>query len=477
MKFKMLTILFVGGLFSAAGFKCSSGHQASQRQTDWAPDAVFVPQEGCLTIDEAVRPEWECYDLETTLAPGAVVTITHESGIAHFSTVFRRGHANFFRFTPSAQGEWNSTDGQSLKVDSPRPAYAHGFVINQSGKWARSATGQVFVPQYVMYDGGDPAAAINEFVVGHGFTGLHIPNLRHFARFPEYFEEVVLKTYRAGGSTHFWIWGDEQRRLTPAHYPNAVDDAGSVTELYELIAARLGPLPGWTVGFGFDLFEWLDEEDVDAYRDVMRQRTSYEHMLGARGFKNRYQTVIENADYASWEWHRPGYDDYLDHVERAGGIPAFSEDRFRIRDSIQHAAKDYDEALTVAGLWDSLLAGGVANIWGNAFDDGSFSQGYDSKESISRYRQFVDEYFRVESQPVRSEAENAHCLVSLEKVLCRYANTDRIDIGSHLRELPLISIELMDMESNQTIFLQDYRTIIELPRQGDWILAISFGAN
>ncbi len=99
-----------------------------------------------------------------------------------------------------------------------------------------------------MYNELTLSEGIEEFVKDQGFNGMHITNLRDFLKNPEYFETVVLETYRAGGITHFWIWGDEQRQLTPKYYD------GDINYLYNEILARLGPMPGWSVGYGFDLY-------------------------------------------------------------------------------------------------------------------------------------------------------------------------------------------------------------------------------
>ena len=55
---------------------------------------------------------------------------------------------------------------------------------------------------------------------------------------------------------HLWTWGDEQRHMTPARWGINGNVDRATPERY--IAARLGPLPGWTMGYGFDLDEWVN---------------------------------------------------------------------------------------------------------------------------------------------------------------------------------------------------------------------------
>ena len=70
-----------------------------------------------------------------------------------------------------------------------------------------------------------------------------------------------------GMFVHIWQWGDEQRLWSALGIPADGDvpgDSGGVNgvadrRLQRYIAARLGPLPNWALGYGFDLYEWADE--------------------------------------------------------------------------------------------------------------------------------------------------------------------------------------------------------------------------
>ncbi|MEC8891835.1 MAG: hypothetical protein VX901_00790, partial [Candidatus Poribacteria bacterium] len=67
---------------------------------------------------------------------------------------------------------------------------------------------------------------------------------------------IILKTYAAGGAVHLWMWGDSSRdQNTKERWGlNGCTDR----RLQRYIAARLGPIPGWTLGYGYDLWEWVD---------------------------------------------------------------------------------------------------------------------------------------------------------------------------------------------------------------------------
>jgi hypothetical protein len=49
------------------------------------------------------------------------------------------------------------------------------------------------------------------------------------------------------------------------------------------IADRLGPLPGWSMGYGFDLFEWTNQQQVSDWANFLTDRMGWDHLLSARG--------------------------------------------------------------------------------------------------------------------------------------------------------------------------------------------------
>src|SRR5690606_2462403 len=98
---------------------------------------------------------------------------------------------------------------------------------------------------------------------------------RHFSVDPDPETFRVLETLAAlaherGMFLHVWQWGDEERRWSPlgiladARSPGDVGGVNGVADLrlQRYIAARLGPLPNWSMSYGFDLNEWADEDAV-----------------------------------------------------------------------------------------------------------------------------------------------------------------------------------------------------------------------
>ena len=349
--------------------------------------------------------EWEIADASWSGNPFDVVATTtfrHVGSDASITTdMFYSGTDSWkFRFSGTQTGTWTfsttSDDpdlaghtGTVVVLPNSNPA-ARGYVAGRGSSWSWSGSGPPFVPQLAMYgvppyfheNGAQIDADIAEFLVEHGFNGFHVPGAAHWfdinqksadniatavpdERTFEAFELLISKVYLAGGSVHIWMWGDDARRWTPTRWGiNGLEDQ----RLQRYLAARLGPLPGWTMSYGFDLDEWVSEAELQVWVDHMRDRLGWPHLLGARPGGPNSGTdhspyVAWNApmEYASFEHHKPDYETYLQAVEALPDRPAMSEDRFRIRGT---EPKDYDMDEIRRGLWQSTMAGGVANIWG-----------------------------------------------------------------------------------------------------------------
>ena len=337
----------------------------------------------------------------------ATATFTHSnSGEKHTTGMFYDGGNTWkFRFAGTRTGKWTfataSKDADlagksgTVTINPNTNSKVKGFVTTHGNKWARQVDGngnvKAFVPQYVMVVGPqgyykNPSkvqADISTFIDKHGFNGFHlvvacrwfhmdemacpdkpISTLDH--RTFEGLELLITKLNEAGAVLHFWVWGDlnEQNflgrpNMTIAKWGrNGEEDR----RLQRYIAARLGPIPGWTMSYGFDLFEWVNTNDLKTWHNYMNQNLGWPHLLGGRASTNKLDQIYEGLDYSSYETHKPDYDMYVKTMNARPKKPSFSEDRFRIR---TRYAKDYTMELTRQGLWHSAMAGGVANIWGN----------------------------------------------------------------------------------------------------------------
>lgn len=382
----------------------------------------------------------------------ADVTFTHaESGETRTTQMFYDGDDTWkFRFSGTRTGQWSFTTSSSdpdldghngaLTIQPNPDPNARGFVGNSGNKWMWTGSQEAFVPQLVMYRTpkffhNQPSKIdedIQTWFVEHGFNGLHVmvfcawfditiseseadgtqggcnelnttspnPDIRTF----EALELLITKAYQAGGMVHIWMWGDQGRRQTPIDLQGGKN--GSVDRrLQRYIAARLGPIPGWTMGYGYDNWEWNNKSDQETWHEYMQSHFGWKHMLGVRWEKNQLTQATEVLDYASYEQHKPDYDTYVTTINRRPEKPAFSEDRFRGISS-SSSSMYYSQEQIRRGLWHSMMAGGVANIWGiwsssnrNTFWNEGGSYPFPNKAEIQTYARFVNGRFLADMEP------------------------------------------------------------------------------
>lgn len=465
--------------------------------------------------------EWQFENIAVSTNPfdvQATATFTHENGHAIQTGLFYNGNQEWvLRFTGTLSGQWTfitqsdiqSLNGHTGTITVSPDANAIGFVTHQNNRWARQRGDslEAFLPQFVMYDTPEGFyqnpdkidTDIQVLLKEHGFTGLHTfvfcswfeiheersntlsdnpnPDPRTF----EALELLIKKTHAAGGLVHIWVWGDESRRQTPVKW----GINGDVDKrLQRYIAARLGPLPGWTMGYGYDLWEWVEGEQLTQWHTYMHQHMGWPHMLGARAGKNSLKQLSETLDYAAYEQHRPDYDMYVQTIEKRPDKPAFSEDRFRIRTQSKYAEKDYTEERTRRGLWQSTMAGGVANIWGNlAYAPGTVPENYRQSapyshaEWIATWHHFFHTRFTLDL--IRDNAiTNGVCLrdPNFKNILIYKENTDTVSLDLSQIKTPFKAIAIDTQKPYQEIEIDipsTTKTTWSAPYASDWAIAIS----
>src|SRR5690554_1955099 len=260
----------------------------------------------------------------------------------------------------------------SLMITSSPVIYSQerGELGTYQNKFIWTGTGQAFVPNFIMLDVLSPDLSeiteqnldsfIDEFIHGHGFTGVHLGVAGQWFHIgnPTITENdtvldmttfdklamIINKVYASGGSTHIWLWGDDQRDQTPISTQGGIMGKQDRMVL-DMIAEKLGPLQGWSLGYGFDLFEWTHEQQLTEWHAYMWSKPNWNHLLGARSNKNELNQISENMDFSSYEYHKPWYDELVTMINKRPSKPSFSEDRYRIR---QHPPsrwpeKDYNE--------------------------------------------------------------------------------------------------------------------------------------
>jgi hypothetical protein len=421
-----------------------------------------------------------------------------------------------FRFTGTRTGKWtfqtrssvaalNGKTGSVVIAAPGRGKQPRGFVTSVDGNGWAWQTGEstnaveLFVPQLVMVrdlpayrDRAKIDSDIQRWLVDHGFNGIHIGVLGRWFDFdqisadkiasadpnpdPRTFhvlEQLITRFHQAGGLVHIWAWGDESRRMTPKKWGL---NGRSDKRLQRYIAARLGPLPGWTMSYGFDLWEWVDGLQLAEWHRHLHSHLGWPHLLGARWEKNQLSQATEVLDYSSYEQHRPGYAKYVEMIEKRPNKPSFAEDRFRVRKPSPYPDKDYDLDMTRRGLWHSTMAGGVANIWGYLVpsDDEGGSRPYPNREQIQTWARFIKQRF-VRGMQRANHLTDGFALASTSLLVFYKEDIDsiRLDLSgvkSIVRAVavdtkkPYAEIDLGPLKSRPQTW--------KAPHQSDWALAL-----
>ena len=399
--FRRLREIALAAMVVVFQLSSAAGLDLGERQTQ-----VWVTQEWSFS---GVETEGNPFDLEAT------VKFEHKgTGAIHITPMFYDGDGKWlYRFTPTFRGHWRfrirsdhpllngHTGGIKVgknAIHRPRGFLTHvGSRIAEMNQDARDLDGyefnvfmdqEAFSPRIDAF-GNDPESAVEtamaylDHAKANGFEIIFIsvyhnwfdfgslrhsdhesvdPDLETF----RVLEALIQAVYQAKGRVHIWAWGDESRKQTPVGLPGGVN--GEVDRrLQRYIAARLGPLPGWTIGYGFDLHEWTNEAEVNAWADSLNTWSGWPHLLAARG-------LVLEGDHTFRSYGSFGRED---GVETSNGGPTdFAElrgmmvsDRGRPhlleeRHTFNRSGFDLDMDGTRRLLWRKSMAGGVGGFFG-----------------------------------------------------------------------------------------------------------------
>lgn len=179
--------------------------------------------------------------------------------------------------------------------------------------------------------------------------------------------ETIIKTVHGmGGRVHIWAWGDESRKWTPIGVPGGIN--GPVDRrLQRYIAARLGPLPGWTMGHGFDLHEWTNSRQLNEWAEFLHEQFGWQHLLCSRGYRlkgphnmNSYDGFGRNVELASTQHGPKDYAEIAEDLDSDTTRPHFYEERH----SYKRDGFDLDMDGTRRLLWAESMAGGIGGFFG-----------------------------------------------------------------------------------------------------------------
>ncbi len=386
------------------------------RLGEGAPPTVRVNE--TLDVEVAVpAPRGDPYDAVAT----ATFTNASTGDAYRVGAFYAGGEAGRsiyrFRFTPTSPGEWRFQTtsevpglGGLTGAVSAAPAELAGPMVGGDGRFLlTSAAGDLVPTTYEVLAGpGGPLEYLGELprdeaalaealeervgaaarlgfdavhvVVAHEWFALGIRrsdllgSVQPDARTFRVLELLIALAHRRGLFVHVWEWGDESRRLSPLGIPadpTVPGDPGgqggaAFDRLQRYIAARLGPLPNWTMSYGFDLDEWAEEDDVRAWAARLGELLPLPHLLaateegsGRRAFDlGDEKLTMVSRDVDEEHLADDPYGSAADALARSVGRPVLLES-----DILVGSGGPWDEDRLRRGLWRLTMAGGVGAVW------------------------------------------------------------------------------------------------------------------
>lgn len=481
---------------------------------------VLAEQFSQKNIDMWETTEWELNNINSNGNPFDLVgsvTFNHTGSNRSITTqMFYNGSTSWkFRFTGTKSGEWNFTttssiDGLnghtgSINVSTNTNGLT-GFMVNVGNRYALQTNDadelkpyefNVFMDELEWFrptvdkwakfenewsDIEDTTKRSVEYTRDNGFGVIFLhPNNNWFAyknprkdthnssnpdlKTFSIIERVIKQAHSMNARVHIWAWGDEARRWTPRGGINAEP----AKRLQRYIAARLGPLPGWSMSYGFDLQEWVSASQVGEWAQYLRQHFGWDHLLMARG---RNHPALKSVSYSQYSPVR-FYDEAKRDLATNPSVPHIYEERFT-----KGRAGHYSDDQTRQLLWQYAMAGGMGSFWG-FFPESP--RPYKKKEQLRTHYTFWNEKNWLNSFNFSTSKNGNH-----------YALTSSSRIIIYSEEATSIPLSFINKPGSYNIIAIDTRKSyselnlgngtsstgsINLPYSSDWAVILSSGST
>ncbi|MBU2677984.1 MAG: DUF5060 domain-containing protein [Gammaproteobacteria bacterium] len=302
------------------------------------------------------------------------------------------------------------------------------------------------------------------------------PNLLTFEKIDMILNEASARNMHVD----FWLWGDRDRSWTP----DDVFPGGAMgTEdqrLNRYIAARMGPHPNWTMGYGFDLAEWASEEESGNWANFLNGKLGFDHLIWARGHSNA------NLDVNTYSGTVHPYSDAVSNLAGDTGRPHHFGERDYYPDRI-------GATNTLLYRWFYTMAGGHGGHWGykgSSDLDGTWL--HPEATALRTHFEFWDtnNRFHLDMSADESLIENGLALKSSDNTrYIFYSRDDIVPVGG----VDEVTVNLSSMNGGQPAIAVDtlatYSEVdlgtlqasngqtLSLPYVSDWVIAIGdFGS-
>jgi hypothetical protein len=296
----------------------------------------------------------------------------------------------------------------------------------------------------------------------------------------EIIEKFITTAHSEGIHAYFWAWGDDQRRWTPSGLPGGINGTTD-KRLQRYIAARLGPIAGWSMGYGFDLHEWTNAAQRNAWANYMHSHLGWDHLLSARG--SRLPNGNNINGYSSDGRGEGGldtlalggphtYNEALQDIQSDSGEPSLYEER-HVYKRDRFYGSSWRDTTSMEGtrrlIWRTTMVGGTGGWYGFFREDPVFGNdaGYSNPEQLVTAKEFWDtkERFMFNMQPANNLSSNSVVLKS----------SDNRNYVFFAEDASSVNLNLSGMATTQTAIAvdtkQSYREVNIgnlTPSNSDW---------
>jgi hypothetical protein len=289
-------------------------------------------------------------------------------------------------------------------------------------------------------------------------------------------DELITEAHAAGVQVVIWAWGDDARKWTPNSAPLDGQNGSADRRLQRYIAARLGPLPGWSMGYGFDLEEWASEAEVQSWADFLHAQMGWDHLLWARQRTSDDLNVVSNDLRPDGNPADEFYQMAVAELNNSQDRPVIFERRFGYRrDAVWTAGK------TRRAMWQFTLAGGAAGWFGFRAGSSVTAPGpYPNPEQLQTHDAFWENRLLTNMERHNELAPDslawALATPDLDHIVVYAQNTDHIRLDLNGIGAPLVAVAVdakgayLEIPAGQ---FDATTTHWDAPYTSDWALAIS----
>jgi len=462
----------------------------------------------------------------------ATATFTHSSsGKKHVTEMFFDENNSWkFRFTGTQIGNWsfvtNSSDPGldghtgTVTISKNTNSKITGFLTKSGNKFALQ-TGdngklEAFRLNVVQFDDSGPykhahittfqtdtinkAKAYAKYAKDNGMSAIYIMLTNNWLKLgaykysehnsqnpdPETFrilEKVIQTAHAEGVRVHLWAWGDEAREWTPIGI-NGGTNGSADKRLQRYIAARIGPLPGWSMGYGFDLNEWTNDNTRSEWANYLHDHFGWDHLLSTRGYKlpqgnniNGYSSQGGSAQLRTVDGGPKNYNEVLGDISSDNSRPSLYEER--------HIYEREGYSLDMNGtrklMWWNTMAGGMGCWFGFFKQDPVFGNdpGYPNPEQLRTAAIFWDDNqrFMLNMSPSNNLTTNGYVLKSSDNKNYVFYNENTSSVQLNLSGMagsqPAIAIDTKKAYSEINVgTLNSSNSSWQAPYKSDWAIAV-----